>query len=216
MMPPLVKALILLFVIASLVSMVHCSCEDIDDPQYPSLCHEILQSLQQALINDKGNLYRSRKAFFYAANADPILLRVEYNITFADNITEDMLPYCITGNSTVETAIPSNQTSVIRGWTSTGLYLLIEPLVLSYAQMTLPLAVLRLVHGVRLRKKLKRSNPEVNTFLWNGSNDLPTLLINLHVTSLPCIPSEEIFNSTIDDLTAHVSNQHGMQCQGCS
>ena len=194
----------LLFVIGAFVSTGHCTCEDIADPQYPNLCHEILQSLEQALINDKGNIYRSRKAFFYASNANPVLLRVKYNITFAENITEDLLPFCSGDNSSMETAIPINQMTIIHGWTSTGLYLLIEPLVLTYAQMTLPLAILHWIHGVRERKTNRRTNPEVETFLWDGFGDLPTLLISLHISSLPCIPSEKVFDSTIEDLTTHV------------
>ena len=39
-------------------------------------------------------MYRIRKEFFYAPNADPVLLKVEYNITFAENITDELLPYC--------------------------------------------------------------------------------------------------------------------------
>ena len=198
--------MLLLLVIGALVSTGHCTCEDIEDPQYPSLCHEILQSLEQALINDNGNIYRSRKAFFYASNANPVLLRVKYNITFAENITEDILPFCTGDNST---AIPINQTAIVHGWTSTGLYLLIEPLVLTYAHMTLPLAILRWIHGISKSKTNRRTNPEVETFLWDGSGDLPTLLISLHISSLSCIPSEEIFDSTIKDLTTHVCN-HGI------
>ena len=102
--------MLLLLVIGALVSTGHCTCEDIEDPQYPSLCHEILQSLEQALIYDNGNIYRSRKAFFYASNANPVLLRVKYNITFAENITEDILPFCTGDNST---AIPINQTAIL-------------------------------------------------------------------------------------------------------
>lgn len=200
----LVNLTALLFVIGALVSTGHCTCDDIEDPQYPNLCHEILQSLKQALINDNGNIYRSRKAFFYASNANPVLLRVKYNITFAENITEDLIPFCTGDNST---AIPSNQTTIVHGWTSTGLYLLIEPLVLNYAHMTLPLAILRWIHGARERRTNRRiGNPEVETFLWDGSGDLPTLLISLHISSLPCIPPEEIFDSMIKDLTTHVCN----------
>ena len=72
-----------LFTITTLFSVGNCSCEDLD------VCSEIFQALEGALIQDKGNLYRSRKTFFYVPSADPVLLRVEYNIIFAENITED-------------------------------------------------------------------------------------------------------------------------------
>lgn len=187
----------LLFAITALFSVGKCSCEDPDDSE---ICFEILQSLQEALTQDKGNFYRSRKAFFYAPNADPVLLRVQYNIIFAENISEDVMPNCTTkDNSSV--SISLNQTKIIRGWTSRGLYLWIEPLLLNHVQMLLPFLILRTIR----RLEFVKSNPEMDAFLWDGSYDLPTLIIDLNITSLPCIPSEKIFNSTIEDLTVLVS-----------
>ena len=189
----------LLVVIAALISMGKCSCDDSNDPLYPTLCYKILQSLEQALITDEGNLYRCRKAFFYAPNADPVLMKVEYNISFDEHITGGALSNCINDNSSIP--ITFNQTRIIHGWTSRGLYLMINPLDLNYIQMTLPLAILRLIH----KKTQLKGNPEVETFLWDGSYDLPTLFINLHITFLPCIPSMEVFNSTVEDLNTFVS-----------
>ena len=189
----------LLVVIAALISMGKCSCDDSNDPLYPSLCYKMLQSLEQALINDKGNLHRCRKAFFYAPNADPVLMKVEYNISFGEHITDGVLSNCINDNSSVPIAL--NQTKIIHGWTSRGLYLMINPLDLVYIQMMLPLAVLRLIH----RRTQIKGNPEVETFLWDGSYNLPTLLIDLPITYLPCIPSVGVFNSTVEDLTTFVS-----------
>ena len=194
------QLLTLLFAIIALFSVGNCSCEDPDDDQHSDICFEVLQSLQEALTQDKGNFYRSRKAFFYAPNADPVLLRVEYNITFAENITEEVLPYCLTENNS-SVLISLNQTKIIRGWTSRGLYLWIDPVLLNRAQLLLPFLILRRIHQLGFVK----SNPEMDTFLWDGSYNLPTLIINLNITSLPCIPSKEVFNSTIEDLTILVS-----------
>ena len=47
----------------------------------------------------------------------------------------------------------------------------------------------------------------METFLWDGCYDLSSVLVNLHITSLPCIPSQELFNSTVEDLTMIVSYQ---------
>ena len=189
----------LLLTVGLLFSAGNCSCEDTDDTQYSDVCHEIFQSLGNALIQDKGNFYRLRKAFFYAPDADPVLLRIEYNITFAENITEDVLPYCINeGNSSA-----LNETNIIHGWTSRGLYQWIEPLFLNRMQLAIPFRLLRLI---REQSDVRR-NPEMDAFLWDGSFDLPTLLINLNVTFLPCIPSKDIFTSTIEDLTTLVSCQ---------
>ena len=124
------QLLALLLAFAILSSAGNCSelCKDPDDGQYSDICYEILQSLQGALIQDKGNLHRLRRAFFYAPNADPVLLKVKYNISFAENISEEVLPYC----TSEENSIALNQLENIYGWTSRGLYLWIEPLLLSH------------------------------------------------------------------------------------
>ena len=158
------------------------------------------QSLENALVQDEHNLYRSRNAFFYAPNADPALLEVKYKVAFAENITEEVLPYCTDRESS---SVTINQTEeVIRRWTSRGLYLWIEPVVLNHMQMMLPFCILRLIRQLRVT----RGNPEMDAFLWDGTFELPTLHINLNVTSLPCTPSKEVLNFAIDDLTQFVSN----------
>ena len=157
------------------------------------------QSLENALVQDEHNLYRSRNAFFYAPNADPVLLEVTYKVTFAENITEEVLPNCTDRESS---SVPVNQThEIIRRWTSRGLYLWIEPLLLNRMQMMLPFCILRLIHYLEIMQR----NPEMDAFLWDGTFNLPSLHINLNVTSLLCIPSEELFNNAADYLTQFVS-----------
>lgn len=133
-----------------------------------------------ALTQDKGNICRSRKAFFYAPNADPVLVKVKYNITFAENITEDVLPNCTEFNNP-ESVVPIalNQIWIIHGWTSTGLYLWIEPLVLNLIQVKFPFFILRVI------RLLNRQS-------WNGDISVGWLLWSLFCpgssifVSLPC------------------------------
>ena len=194
------QLLALLFATAALFSSGSCSCHnDLDDSQYSGVCYEILQNLQNALVQDKSNLYRSRKAFFYAPNVDLALLKVEYNITFAENITEDMLTNCTNKDNS---SVMFNQMKIVHGWTSKGLYLWIEPLFLNHIQMMLPFTILRYIHQ---QGYYKSNDPGMDAFLWGGDYDLPTIHVNLNIISLPCIPSEEIFNSTVKDLTTFVS-----------
>lgn len=199
------QLLTVLFATGVLFLSGNCSCE------YPhsDICHKILQSLENALIQDEANLYRSRKVFFYAPDADPVLLRIEYDTSFAENITEDVLPYCTNNeNSSVSSTLNLTDKTIIRGWTSKGLYQWIEPLVLSRIQMALPFCILHWVYYYQKKKSVSaRGNPDIASFLWDGSEaySLDRLYINLHITSLPCIPSEEIFNSTIEELTTFVS-----------
>ena len=71
-------------------------------------------------------------------------------------------------------------------------------------QMQLPFAVMRLCYVT-----MKHDNPEANTFLWDGSYDLPTLHLNLHVdqSNLSCIPSSNTFESVLMDLTSMVRHE---------
>ena len=178
-----------------------CICKDSSDWQNANICQEVFKELSVTLSHDSGNLYRMKQAFFYAPSADPVLIQVTYNISYSENITEDLLPYC--ENLSNSSAITINETKIIRGWTSRGVYYVINPLILSKTQMVLPFAVLRLINK---HWKSTTGSPEVDTFLWDGSYELPTLLINLHITSLPCIPSEEVFNCTLEELNAYVSS----------
>ena len=119
---------------------------------------------------------------------------------YSENVTKEQLKYC--ENVDNEIAITINHTEITRGWTSRGVYYVISPLLLNNMQMVLPFAILKLIN-----KGLKSTfgSPQVDTFLWDGSHELPTLLINLMITALPCIPSEEVFNCTLEELNAYVS-----------
>ena len=193
------SVLLLLIAIPTVIS--EGACKNPDNWQDANICYKIFKELSSALVNDEGNLYRMQQAFFYAPNAGPALIKVKYNISYRDNITEANVQYC--GNVDNTSAIVINETEIIRGWTSRGVYYIINPLTLSRMQMVLPFAILRLIN-----KKWRSlfGSPEVDTFLWDGTYELPTLLIDLHIISLPCIPSEEVFNYTLDEVNAHVSH----------
>ena len=75
-----------------------------------------------------------------------------------------------------------------------------HPTVLNMAQAQIPLAVLRLIH-----KTLNQRGPEADAFLWDGSYDLPTLHLSVHITSLSCVPSEDLFESVLKDFNTLVS-----------
>ena len=177
-----------------------CACKKPDDWQTANICYEVFNELSRALLSNKANLYRMKQAFFYAPSADPVLVQVNYTISYGDNITEDQLQYC--ESVTNETAIITNQSEIILGWTSRGVYYVVSPSLLNNMQMVLPYAILRFINQ-RLRSTY--GSPEVDTFLWDGSYELPTLRINLTITSLPCIPSVEVFNCTLKELNAYVS-----------
>lgn len=105
-------------------------CNGYNIHPYVSTCQKVFKELEKTLIEDETNLYSLKGIFFYAPSADP----VNYS---GDDITEKLLPYCDgTDNSTT---INITQTAAIHGWTSSGVYYVMSPLVLNKMQMPLPL-----------------------------------------------------------------------------
>ena len=160
------------------------------------VCYELFKTMEQSLYDDGGNLYRLRRAYFYAPNANPILLRVEYNITIS-NLENSSLPICTEDAITI-----INQTRFTAGWTSSGVFTIFDPMTINFMQMQLPFAVMRLCYTT-----MKKDSPEANAFLWDGSYDLPTLHLNLRIDqdNLSCIPSNDTFESILMDLTSMVN-----------
>ena len=194
-----------LFTVALTASILVGSCLVCDDPVEltTGTCAKILSNLEKALFQDDGNLFRMRRAFFHSPTADPVLQKVVYNITYAENITTGIadkeIQHCSTlaANSTIKF---QQQQYVTFGWTSTGVYVVFHPTVLNMMQTQLPFSILRIVHAI-----MHQRSPEADTFLWDGLYDLPTLHLNMHVPSLPCIPSQDLFESVLMDLNTLVS-----------
>jgi hypothetical protein len=194
------------FIAALMATILTASCLVCDDPVEitTGTCAKILKNLEKALLQDGGNLFRLRRAFFHSPIANPVLLKVVYNITYAENITAvfagnglRIQPCSILAeNSSMEL----QQQNITLGWTSTGVYTVFHPTVLNMMQTQLPFTILRTAHKV-----MHQQSPKADTFLWDGSYDLPTLNLNMHITSLPCIPSQDLFESVLMDLNAMVS-----------
>lgn len=172
-----------------------CTC-DLSSEVTTGACAQILKDFEKAVLEDEGNLYRMRRAFFYSPTASPVLLKVVYNVSFSDNITD--IPSC--GKNSNLTSITLVQRSIIYGWSSSGVYTVFHPTVLNMMQAQIPFAALRIVH-----KTLNQRSPEADTFLWDGSYDLPTLHLNMHITALPCLPSQDLFDSVLMDFNTLVS-----------
>ena len=158
-----------------------------------NICFEIYKRVKQSLYNYGGNLYRMRRAYFYAPSANPILLREEYNIT----ILNSTLPVC-----TEDPMIITSQKRFTAGWTSSGVFTIFDPTV-NFMQLQLPFAVMRFCYTI-----MKKHSPEASTFLWDGSYDLPTLYLNCILVKMTGhvlnIPSNEMFESILMDMTSMV------------
>ena len=194
--------LILLSFLFLLVPLGHSVCDDSADAETADICFKIDQQVEHALLQDKGNLYRLKKAFFYAPNAHPVLLRVIYNLSFAENATQEYA-YCTGTNA--DSQISLNKTRIVLGWTSSGVFTVFHPLTINFMQIQVPFVLMKAFHGIFNNIHPEGSGPEADTFLWDGSYDLPTLHLNLHFTTLPCIPSTDTFNSVLSDFNSLVS-----------
>ena len=51
-----------------------------------SECAILFKELEKALLQDETNKFQMRRAFFHSPTADPVLLRVIYNVFYAENI----------------------------------------------------------------------------------------------------------------------------------
>jgi hypothetical protein len=187
----------MIFALATILPGTSLNCED-----PVGICGQLSKELERALVNDEGNLFRIRRAFFHSPTASPVLLKVIYDISYAENfITLEEISPCFSQHSNHnQSTIGLNQTSIILGWTSSGVYTMFHPAVLSVLQVQSPFAFLRIMH----RTLTDQRSPEADTFLWDGSYDLPTVHLNLHVTSLTCLPSQEVFMSVLKDLNTMV------------
>ena len=195
--------------LASLVPQIRSICDDSDEV-LADVCYRLYNQIRHTLLEDDGNFYRLRKAFFYSPNANPVLLKVIYNISFADNVTElaqGQLNYCTSTSEMENYTISLNHTQLIFGWTSSGVFTVFHPLTINFMQIQLPFALMRIMFSIFQNLDPTESGPEAKTFLWDGSYDLPTLHINLHFNSLPCIPSVGLFNSALMDFNSLVSKQ---------
>ena len=202
------KPLLCLIVLISFGAATRDLCSIDDDGELATDCYRLFKTFESALIEGEGNLYRMGKAFFYSPHADPVLLKVVYHITYADNITlgrdNFTLSYCSGDDASSYLYLNNtNNTTMTYGWTSNGILTAIHPSLLNWMQMQLPLGVLRIVYYVFAAKF--DIGPQAKAFLWDGSYDLSTLHINKHIESLPCLPSDQLYDAVLQDITALVS-----------
>ena len=152
---------------ASLVSQALSVCDD-SDVVLADVCYRLYVKVRNALLGDEGNLYRLRKAFFYSPNANPVLLKVVYNVSFADNVTEspqDQANYFINTSETDENIMSLNRTQFVLGWTSSGVFAVFHPLTINFMQIQLPFVLMRIIFAIFTRFDPNESGPEAKTFL---------------------------------------------------
>ena len=161
---------------ASLISESLSICDDSVEV-LADVCSRLNHQIESALLEDAGNAYRLRKAFFYAPNARPVLIKVVYNVTliFARNVTKDtqlQQNYCIDNADSDNTITAVNSTTIVLGWTSSGVFIVFHPLTINFMLIQLPFVLKKVMFGIfRIIDPLE-SGPEAETLLWDGSYEL--------------------------------------------
>ena len=149
--------------LASLVPQIHSICDDSDEV-LADVCYRLYNQIRNTLLGDEGNFYRLRKAFFYSPNANPVLLKVVYNISFADNVTElaQRQPnYCTSTSEMENDTISLNDTQLVFGWTSSGVFTVFHPMTINFMQIQLPFALMRIMYSIFQILDPTESGPEV-------------------------------------------------------
>ena len=176
-------------------------------------CATLFNELQEALLKDDANKFQMRQAFFHSPAANPVLLRVIYNVTVtAEKVIRAENQYTEGGETASNDSEKSCSAIELKqegftctyGWTSTGVYTVFHPMVLYMMQAQAPFVALKCVHYLLQEQR----SLEANTFLWDGSSsDLPTLYLNLCITNsnLSCISSPDIFKAVLTKINTLVS-----------
>ena len=174
-------------------------------------CARLFSKLQDALLGDEANNFQMKQAFFHSPTANPVLLRIIYNVT----VTAENL-YTVreetTGNDSEKSCSAIAQQArytrtymYVYGWTSTGVYTVFHPMVLYMMQAQAPFVALKCVHYLLQEQR----SLEANTFLWDGSSsDLPTLHLNLRITNsnlLYISSPDNIFETVLSKINTLVS-----------
>ena len=150
------------WVIFSTLSTLDCCLQSQCDELNTDTCAQLSKDLEKALLQDKGNLFRMRRAFFYSPTAAPVLLKVIYNVSFGENATSESH---ISSGSNMDITKPckGNATTKLRpmnisyGWTSSGVYTVFHPTVLHKMQAQIPFTALRIIH-----RTLDQRSPEAD------------------------------------------------------
>ena len=235
------KLVIIILFISNLAYHINCLCDSSNVHNFRAgICNELHSSLVDSLFRDSGNIFRMQNAFFYSPTANPILLKIVYNISYSEAIARaidldsennDTSMWNFTANANATNSYSENawdfamndtdselvscypdfenssislKTRIIHGWSSVGVYTWFHPGALNLMQFQLPFTMLGLIRRA-ISHDIDLNGPKANAFLWDGSYELPTLRLDLHISNLTCIPDQEMFDAALMKLTSWVS-----------
>ena len=167
---------LLLLALAIPSTFGQCSTSNTHSPE-PN-CIDIFNVLQDALLNNTYNAFQLQSIYYPSSHITPSLVRVNFTLNDTAGSTEQHHVCNCTRRNPCTLA-----------WTVRSLYQSFHPAVLNQLQFQLPFVVMRFTAEVL------SDEPDLDTFLWDGTSKLPTVLLNL----------------TIDSSTLRSDLQHSLQ-----
>ena len=196
----LVQGLLLL---CSLFAMGTCTCS-FTDPEPAETCLQLFEEFESAL-DTKLNRFNLQKLFRPSLDTIPSLANITYVQYYNMSPEVEHCPTSPDDNSTFINVTTTNTT--VLGWSTSGVYDVISPVVLHVYQPQFLRAFMKLIAYInndRDKIDLNKHNSELESLLWDGTKLLGGVVLNLNL-SLQCIPTEDQVASLLVHTTSRVS-----------
>ena len=198
----LVQGLLLL---CSLFAVGTCTCYSTNlDPAGSETCFELFEEFESAL-KTRLNLFNLEALFSPTLDTVPSLASITY-VQYYD-MSPEVEPCPTSSDDKSKRIVAMATNTTVLGWSSSGVYDVISPVVLHVLQPQLLrglMEFIRLING-KLNKGYYHNNSDLDALLWVGKQDLVGVELHLNNLSLPCIPTETQVNSTLLRITSKVS-----------
>ena len=199
----LVQGLLLL---CSLFAVGTCTCS-FTDPEPAETCLQLFEEFESAL-DTKLNRFNLQKLFSPSLNTVPSLANITYVQYYNMSPEVEHCPTSPDDNSTFINVTTTNTT--VLGWSTSGVYDVISPVVLHVYQPQFLRAFMKLIAYInndRDKIDLNKHNSELESLLWDGTKPLGGVVLNLNL-SLQCIPTEDQVASLLVHTTSRVSYRY--------
>ena len=195
----LVQGLLLL---CSLFAVGTCTCY-FTNPQPAETCLQLFEEFKSAL-DTKLNIFNLQKLFSPTLDTVPTLANITYVLYY--NMSPEV-EHCPTSPDDNSAFINITETNTFElGWSSTGVYDIINPALLHVLQPQLLRAFMELIRSLSgyYDSTFTTHNSDLDALLWDGTKPLGGVVLNLSL-SLPCIPTDAQVTSSLMRTTSKVS-----------
>lgn len=191
--------MLIVFLLGLLVSNVQCqtgtSYMECIENEIAKREQALFIQLQGALLDNPGNLFTLRNAFFPPGSREPLVVAVGYfvSFTYSDNMTSNSISCTNNTTDVNDTITVENNMVFVRvnfSWTGSAVFAVIDPYILELLQPAV----------------LYTLNPVTSSFYGNRGTDADVFL---EVNNLNFVPLfEEVYASLYEITTLVSSLQH--------